>query len=85
MGNRYFSKVQFGKESTSGTAVAADTIMLGRTPAVNSDRAPVFPREDVGINAAAVRSVIHQYLYMNTLSTEHGYFQQLPVIYGCGH
>jgi hypothetical protein len=28
--------------------------------------------------------VIHQYLYQNTLSTEHGYFQQLPVVFGCG-
>lgn len=84
MGSRFFSKVQFGKESTRGTAVAADTLMLGRIPAVGSDRMPVFPREDVGINAAAVRSVIHQYLYSNTLTTEHGYFQQLPVLFGCG-
>lgn len=84
MGSRFFSKVQFGKESTRGTAVAADTLLLGRVPAVNSDRAPVFPREDVGVNAAAVRSVIHQYLYSNTLSSEHGYFQLLPVLFGCG-
>jgi hypothetical protein len=84
MGSRYFSKVQYGKESTRGTAVAATKILLGRVPAVNSDRAPVFPREDVGINAPAVRSIIHQYLYMNTLSTEHGYFQQLPMLFGCG-
>ena len=62
MGSRYFSKVQYGKEGTRGTAVNADTIMLGRVPAVNSDRTPVYPREDVGINAAAVRSVIHHYL-----------------------
>jgi hypothetical protein len=84
MGSRYFSKVQYGKESTRGTAVASTKILLGRVPNVNSDRAPVFPREDVGINAPAVRSVIHQYLYMNTLSTEHGYFQQLPMLFGCG-
>jgi hypothetical protein len=84
MGSRFFSKVQFGKETTRGTAVAADTLILGKVPAVGSDRKPVFPLEDVGINTPSVRSVIHQYLYQNTLSTEHGYFQQLPVLFGCG-
>jgi len=84
MGSRYFSKVQFGKETVRGTAVAADTILLGKCPAVNSDRKPEFPAEDVGIRADAVRAVIHQYLYSNTLTTEHGYFQELPVLFGCG-
>lgn len=84
MGSRYFSKMQFGKESTRGTAVAADTMLLGRIPAIGSDRKPVFPREDVGINTPAVRSYIPQYAYSNTLSVEHGYFQLLPVLFGCG-
>lgn len=84
MGSRYFSKVQFGKEGTRGTAVAADTILLSQIPAIGSDRKPVFPSEHVGINAPSVRSVIHQYLYQNTLSIEHGYFQALPAIFGCG-
>lgn len=84
MGSRYFSKLQYGTESTRGTAVAATDLMLGKVPAVNSDRAPVYPPEDAGVRAAAVRSVIHQYEYRNTISTEHGYFQQLPVLFGCG-
>ena len=84
MGSRFFSKVQFGKETSRGSAVAADTIILGKVPAVGSDRKPIFPSEDVGINTPSVRSVIHQYLYSNTLSTEHGYFQQLPALWGCG-
>ena len=84
MGSRFFSKVQFGKETTRGTAVAAASTTLGKVPAVGSDRKPIFPPEDVGINTPAVRSVIHQYLYSNTLSTEHGYYQQLPVLFGCG-
>lgn len=83
-GNRFFSKVQYGKESTRGTAVAATKLLLGKVPAVNTDRKPVIPEEDAGIRARGVRSVIHQYLYNNTLSTEHGYFQQLPVLFGCG-
>jgi hypothetical protein len=84
MGERYFSKIQWGKESTRGTAVAATKYMLGKVPAVNTDRKPVVPEEDTGIRAPGVRSVIHQYLYNNTLTTEHGYFQQLPVLFGCG-
>lgn len=84
MGSRFFSKVLFGKETTRGTAVAADTMLLGRTPAVGTDRKPTYPREDVGINAAAVRSYIGQYGYNNTLTIEHGYFQALPVLFGCG-
>lgn len=84
MGNRFFSKVQYGKESTRGTAVAATKIMLGQVPAVGSDRKPIIPVENVGIRAGGVRSVIHQYFYQNTLTSEHGYFQLLPAIFGCG-
>lgn len=43
MGNRFFSKVQYGKESTRGTAVAATKILLGQVPAVGNDRKPVIP------------------------------------------
>jgi len=82
MGNRFFSKVQYGPEVTRGTAVAATKILLGKVPALNSDRKPVYPNEDAGIRADAVRAVVHQYLYMNTLSTEHGYFQQIPWLLG---
>src|SRR5258706_6515533 len=84
MGNRYFSKVQVGKESSHGTAVAATKILLGKVPQVKSDRKPIIPDENIGIRASGVRSLIHQYLYSNTLSTEHGYFQQLPWIFGAG-
>jgi len=84
MGNRFFSKVQFGTENPAshGTAVAADTLLLGKVPAINSDRKPVIPDEDIGIRARGLRSVIHQYLYSNTLSIEHGYFQILPWVFG---
>lgn len=86
MGNRFFSKVQYGKEDPSahGTAVAATKILLGKTPAVGNDRKPTIPDENVGIRARGVRSVVHQIFYANTLSTEHGYFQQMPWIFGCG-
>jgi len=84
MGSRFWSMMQYGKESPRGTAVAATKKWMGKVPAVNTDRKPVVPDENVGIRAKGVRSVIHQYLYNNTPSTEHGYFQQLPVVFGCG-
>lgn len=84
MGSRFFSKVQYGKESTRGTAVAATKIWMGQAPAVGSDRQPVFPVENIGIRAESVRGEIYQYLYQNTLSSEHGTFQRLPVLFGCG-
>lgn len=84
MGSRFFSKVQYGKESTRGTAVAATKVWNGQVPAVNSDRKPTFPVEQIGIRAESFRSVLHQYLYQNTLSSEHGTFQQLPALFGCG-
>lgn len=84
MGSRYFSKMQYGKETTRGTAVAATKIFLGKMFDVKSDRQPVFPTENVGINTDAVRGEIYQYLYSNTLSTEYGYFQELPLLFGCG-
>jgi hypothetical protein len=83
MGERFFSKVLIGKENpaSQGTAVAATRLLLGKVPAVNSDRKPTIPDEDVGIRARGVRAIVHQYLYSNTLSTEHGYFQQMPLLF----
>lgn len=86
MGNRFFSIVQYGKESpaSQGTAVPATKKLLGKVPVVQTDRKPVIPDENVGIRARGVRALVHQYLYSNTLTTEHGYFQQMPWILGCG-
>ena len=84
MGERFFSKVQYGNENPAshGTAVAATKLLLGKVPNIQSDRKPIIPDEDVGIRARGVRAIVHQYLYSNTLSTEHGYFQQMPWLFG---
>lgn len=84
MGNKFFSKVQWGKETTRGTAVAADTIELGQSFAINPDRKPTYPVEQFGVRAESLRTVVHQYLVMNTLKSDHAYFQQLPITFGCG-
>lgn len=84
MGSEFFNRVQYGKESTRGTPVAATRLWIGQMPAIKTDRKPVYPKEHFGVRADALRSVIHQYLYVNTLSSEHGCFQHLPVLWGCG-
>ena len=84
MGERFFSKIQYGKESTRGTAVAADTIWTGQVGAMTSDRQIVYPVEQFGVRAESNRSIIGQRLVTDVLSSEHGTFQQLPVLFGCG-
>lgn len=84
MGSKFFSKFQIGKETVRGTAVAANTVLLGQVTGVKPDRKPVYPAEDFGVRADALRAVVHQYLVMDTFSTEHAYFQLLPLVFGCG-
>lgn len=84
MGERFFSKIQYGKEAPTaqGTLVAADTIWVGQVGAMVSDRQIAYPAEQFGVRAEANRSVIGQYLVMDTLQSEHGTFQELPFIFG---
>lgn len=84
MGNKFFSKFQIGKETTRGTLVAADTVLLGQVSAVKPDRKPVYPVEQFGVRAESLRSVIHQYLVSDTFKSDHAYFQLLPLVFGCG-
>jgi hypothetical protein len=79
MAERALSKVQFGLESARGTAVAADTLLLGaEIAAVPVDRVPVFPEDALGVRARSSRNPIYQYLAQNTLTIPHGYFEILP-------
>ena len=84
MGNKAFTKFQIGKETTRGTAVAADTLLLGQVTGVRPDRKPVYPSENIGVRADALRSVVHQYLVQDTFASDHAYFQLLPLVFGCG-
>ena len=86
MGNEFWNRIEYGKEAaaTHGTPVAATKYWIGQMPAIKTDRRPTYPKEHFGVRADAFRGVIHQYLYENTLQTEHGAFQHLPLIGGCG-
>lgn len=84
MGSEFFNQVQYGKEVTKGTSVAATQLWIGQMQALRTDRKPVYPKEHFGVRSDALRSIIHQRLYTNTLSTEHGAFQHLPLLFGGG-
>jgi hypothetical protein len=85
MGDRFFSQVQFGKESTHGTAVAATKRILGgQVGPLSKDRAPVKIEENIGVRSAGYRKQIDQYLVKESLSIPNGYFQILPMLFGCG-
>jgi len=86
MGERMFSRVQYGKESPSakGTAVAATRYFLGQSQQIAPDRKPTYPVEQFGVRAESLRSVVHQYLFNGSLQSEHGYFQALPMIFSGG-
>lgn len=85
MAERALSKLQFGKETNRGTAVAADTLILGaEIGPVPVDRVPVFPEDALGVRARSSRALFYQYLVENTLNIPHGYFDILPMILSCG-
>lgn len=85
MGERFFTKVQYGKESTRGTAVAATKILAGtQVSALSADRKPRAVPENIGVRAEAMRSVVDQYLVQESLAIQNGYFQILPMLFGCG-
>ena len=73
-------RVQAGKESTGGTAVAADTMILGKVK-FTPDVTPVIPADDIGLNVNGYRAVTGGKLVNNTLEIERGYFQILPLLF----
>jgi hypothetical protein len=81
MGELAFRKVQYGRETTRGTAVAATKMWPGKIQ-VPTDRQPVFPELTTGRRARAQAGVINQLLVDGfTLSMEQGVFQMLPFLF----
>ena len=84
MGEKVFRKIQFGKETTRGTAVAA-TRMFPGTVQVPADRKPTFPEDTIGSRVQAVRTVVNQIFADGiALSMEHSVFQMLPMLFSIG-
>jgi hypothetical protein len=87
MGERAFSKLQYGKEvlATHGSAVAATKILAGaEIQPVNPDRTPAFPEDSLGVRARSSRARIDQLLATNTIKVPAAYFQCLPLFFSCG-
>lgn len=84
MGEKVFSIVQYGKESTRGTAVPATAKFPG-TFKVPADRKPVFPEASLGLRVKSQRSAIRQILVDGaTLSMPDAVFQRLPMLFSMG-
>jgi len=82
MANRFANKYQFGTETTNGTAVAADTLIVGpEINAVEPDRQPKFHDDSLGVRGRSSRVSFGNYLWNHTLSIPDGYFQILPALF----
>jgi hypothetical protein len=82
MGSEMFRKVQYGKESTRGTAVAATKMWMG-TATIPKDREPVHPADALGLRARSARTEILQLLADPvTLAMSEAYYQGLPLLFG---
>lgn len=82
---RAFSKFQYGKESTRGTAVAATKILAGaQVKGVPTDRQYQFIEDALGVRAASARSNAYELLVEDTLTLPACYYQALPLIFSCG-
>ena len=82
-GIKRLRKLQFGKETTAGTAVPATTIWRG-TGTLEDLRAPYFPDEDIGYIAPVNRVVIPFTQGQLDLDEVPATFEQLPYILAMG-
>jgi len=85
MGDRFFSKILYGKEVTRGTVVPATKMLAGsKISAISADRKPRVISENIGVRAEGSRMVSDQIQVAEGLSVAEGYFQILPLLFGCG-
>ena len=84
MGSRFFTIVQYGKETTHGTAVAATKMWPGQAMRVVTDSKPSYPVEQFNVRMESRRGIVYERLYQNTLVSSHAGFQQLLLPLGCG-
>jgi len=82
MGSEMYVKVQYGKESTRGTAVPATKRFLG-TANIPKDREIVHPPYRLGRRGMSHQSEVRQLLADPvTLTMPDSYYQGLPMLYG---
>ena len=85
MGTSTLRKIQYGKETVAGIAVAATKVLpISNVPPIQPDRKPTYPRENVGVLADAVRAYNTGILVRDKLKWSTGYHQILPLLFSCG-
>lgn len=82
-GIKRLRKIQLGKETTAGTAVAATTIWRGQGT-IEDQREVVMPVEDVGLLSNTDRSYVPKLLAAITLESTPATFEQLPHLLAMG-
>lgn len=75
-GSRALTKIQLGRESTAGTAVAATTLWRGMGT-IHDTREAQLVSEDVGILMGTHRSIIPNYEAAISMASVNGNFQQI--------
>ncbi len=84
-GERALTKMQWGLESVNGTAVAADTRLLGEHQPISPDRTNEVVEEDAGVRAKGVRTRKGEVVGVtDNLRLPDAYFQALPMMFSCG-
>jgi hypothetical protein len=76
-------RLQMGKETTPGTAVAATTYWRGMGT-IQDNLLTVFPNEDIGILPGVDRSYIPKYEALLSLESTPATFEQLPYLFEMG-
>lgn len=87
MGVSNFKIVQYGKESTRGTAVAATKMFLGQAN-VPSDRTPFYTKyknnSRIDASAGLIPQVFADGITLDLSGDHPGYFQALPLLFSIG-
>lgn len=84
MGSSLFDYIQYGGETTRGTAVAATKFWPGQMPKIGTDTKVNRIKEMTATRVSTRRSVAFQKLYRNSLGAKQATFQQLLFPLSCG-
>lgn len=84
MGTSTLRRMQYGKETVHGTAVAATRMLPVAVPQIKKDKTITYPREDAGVRAEAVRSYLAGVLARDSFKFTTLYYQYLPLLFSCG-